>query len=56
MGGELHRPAQRVGLGGQRPVDVEIEPVVAGRALDVVEVDVDLRAVAEIEEARQASP
>ena len=53
MGGELHRPAQSVGVGGQRAVDVEVEPVVARFAFDIVEVDMDLRAVAEIEEARQ---
>ena len=53
MGGELHRPAQSVGVGGQRAVNVEVEPVVARFAFDVVEVDMDLRTVAEIEEARQ---
>ncbi len=53
MRGELHRPAQSVGVGGQRAVNVEIEPVVARFALDVVDVDMHLRPVAEIEEARQ---
>ncbi len=53
MRGELHRPGQRVGLGRQRPVNVEIELVIAGFALDIVDVDMHLRAVAEVEEPRQ---
>ena len=53
MRGDLDRLAQRVGLGRQRTVDVQIEPIFASFALDVVDVDMHLRAVAEFEEARQ---
>ena len=50
---ELHRAGQGVGVGRQRPVNIEVEPVIARFALDIVDVDVHLRAVAEVEEARQ---
>ena len=50
---ERDRPGQRIGFGGQRPVQIEIEPVVARLALDIIDVDMDLRTVAEIEEAGQ---
>ena len=55
MRGEMHRLAQRVGLGRQRSVNVEIEPVVAGVAFDIVDVDMHLRAVAEIRGSAAAS-
>ena len=50
---EPHRPAERVGVRRQRPVDVEVERVVARVALDVVDLDMHLRPVADVEEARQ---
>ena len=52
---EMQRLAQRLGVGRQRPVQVEVERVVAGVAVDIVDVDRHLRAVADVEEARQAS-
>ncbi len=53
MGVEPHRPAERVGVRRQRPVNVEVERVVARVALDVVDLDMHLRPVADVEEARQ---
>src|SRR5580704_14921288 len=50
---EPHRLAQRRGVRGKRPMNVEIENVVAGVALDVVDFDMHLRAVANVEEAWQ---
>ncbi len=50
---EPHRPAERVGVRRQRPVDVEVERVVARLALDVVDLDMHLGSVADVEEARQ---
>ena len=50
---EPHRLAQRGGLGRQRPMNVEVERVVARLALDIVDLDMHLRTVADIEEARQ---
>ncbi len=50
---EAHRLGHRVRVGGQRPMDVEVELVLAGVALDIVDVDMHFGAVADIEEARQ---
>ena len=40
---EPHRSAKRVGVRRQRPVDVEVERVVARVALDIVDLDMHLR-------------
>ena len=50
---EAHGLCHRVRVGGERPVDVEVELVLARVALDIVDVDVHFRAVADVEEARQ---
>ena len=50
---ELHSAAKRVGVRRQRPMQVEVERVVAGVAVDIVDVDMHLRSVADVEEARQ---
>ena len=50
---EMQRLAQGFGVRRQRPVQVEVERIVAGLAIDVVDVDMHLGAVADIEEARQ---
>ncbi len=50
---QAHRLTQSVRIGGERAMDVEIEPVVAGAAFDIVDVDMHLRAVAQIEKAGQ---
>ena len=52
---ELDGLAHRIGVRGERAVDVEIELVVARVALDIVDVDMHLRTVAEVEEAGQGA-
>ena len=53
MGLKLDGLAHGVGLRDKRAVDVEIELILAGFAFDIVDIDMHLRAIAEVEEARQ---
>ena len=50
---EMQRAPQRLGVRRQGPMQVEVERVVAGLAVDIVDVDRHLRTVADVEEARQ---
>ena len=52
---EPQRGAQGVGRNDDRAADVEIDDILAGRALDIVDLHEEARLVADREEARQGA-